>query len=292
MADENKYCIFVTQGGLGKQIASTSVAQCIKNNYPDRKLIVVTSYPEVYRNNPYVDRVYRLGSAPYFYKDYIKDKDSIIFNGEPYGNTEHIHQRRHLVLNWCDMFKIKYNNEKPRLYFNQLEKDTAVMKYGRKGKPICLLQTNGGPFGAEVPYSWTRDLPPSQTQEIVEKLKDRYFIYHVSRPNSYKLENVTFVPEVTKRELLSMLLVTDKRILIDSCLQHAAAALELPSTVCWVGTSSKVFGYKIHRNISTKAEKDLDHCTDSFLYDYDFNGISVEYPFSTNQLFDINEVVK
>ena len=51
-------------------------------------------------------------------------------------------------------------------------------------------------------------------------------------------------------ELFSILAGSDRRVLIDSCLQHAAAAFKLKSTVLWVGTSPKVFGYNIHKNIS------------------------------------------
>lgn len=289
---EEKYCIFVTQGGLGKQIASTAVAHAIKNNYPDRKLIVVSSYPEIYINNPHVFKVFRLGAAPYFYKDFINEKDSLVFYGEPYYVADHIHKKKHLILNWCNLYKIDYNKEKPQLYFNQLEKDHAIRKYAVVNKPICLLQTNGGPYGSDKPYSWTRDIPPEQAQEIVNKLKDQYAIFHVTRPKSYKLDNITAViPEVPRRELLSILLVTRKRILIDSCLQHAAAALGLPSTVCWVGTSYKTFGYNIHKNIEPVAQKDMNHLTDAFLFDFDFNGHEVEYPFSTNKLFDIDQVI-
>ena len=32
---EKKYSIFHLEGGLGKHVAATAVAQCIKNNYPD-----------------------------------------------------------------------------------------------------------------------------------------------------------------------------------------------------------------------------------------------------------------
>jgi hypothetical protein len=46
-----------------------------------------------------------------------------------------------------------------------------------------------------------------------------------------------------------------KRILIDSCLQHAAAALKQQSTVLWVGTSPTVFGYNIHKNVIAKLPK-------------------------------------
>lgn len=289
-----KYCVFVTQGGMGKQIASTAVAEAIKKNHPDRKLIVVSSYPEVYINNPNVDRVFRLGMSPYFYKDYIYEKDTIVFNGEPYFTAEHIHKRRHLILNWCDLFKIEYNGERPQLFFNQLEKDNAFRKWlmPLNGRPVCILQTNGGPLNGDKPYCWTRDMPPGQTQEIVDRLKKDYHIYHITRPNCFKLNDVQYLPEIGKRELLSLLTISTKRILIDSSMQHAAAALELPSTVLWIGTSSKSFGYKIHKNLTPVVEKNMDHLTDAFLFDYDFNGHEVEYPYSTNQLFDINEVVK
>ena len=70
-----KYSLFHIEGGLGKHVAATAVAKCIKNNHPDRKLIVVCAYPEVYLNLRFVDRVYRIGNTPYFYNDYIKDKN-------------------------------------------------------------------------------------------------------------------------------------------------------------------------------------------------------------------------
>ena len=45
-----------------------------------------------------------------------------------------------------------------------------------------------------------------------------------------------------------------KRLLIDSYLQHAAASLNLPSVVLWACNSPRVFGYKIHTNISAKLQ--------------------------------------
>jgi len=38
---DRKYAIFHIDGGIGKHIAATAVARCIKNNHPDRELIVV-----------------------------------------------------------------------------------------------------------------------------------------------------------------------------------------------------------------------------------------------------------
>lgn len=41
-----KYSIFHVQGGIGKHVAATAVARAIKNNYPERQLIVVSAYPD------------------------------------------------------------------------------------------------------------------------------------------------------------------------------------------------------------------------------------------------------
>ena len=42
----SSYSIFHLEGGLGKHIEATAVAKCIKNNHPQRKLIVICAYPE------------------------------------------------------------------------------------------------------------------------------------------------------------------------------------------------------------------------------------------------------
>ena len=50
-------------------------------------------------------------------------------------------------------------------------------------------------------------------------------------------------------ELFSLVRASAKRVLIDSCLQHAAAAYKLPSTVLWIGTHPEMFGYSMHTNM-------------------------------------------
>ena len=75
---EKKYSIFHLQGGIGKHIAATAIAQAIKANHPDRKLIVVCAYPDIFINLPYVHRVYTIGNTQYFYQEYVQGKDSIL----------------------------------------------------------------------------------------------------------------------------------------------------------------------------------------------------------------------
>jgi uncharacterized phage-like protein YoqJ len=64
-----KYSIFHVQGGIGKHVAAPAVAKAIKNNYPERQLIVVSAYPDIFINLDFVSRSYQLGNTSYFYQN-------------------------------------------------------------------------------------------------------------------------------------------------------------------------------------------------------------------------------
>jgi len=296
MKTNEKYSIFHLQGGIGKHIAATAVAKAIKNNHPDRKLIVVCAYPDLFINLPFVDRVYQIGATQYFYQEYVQGKDSILFHHEPYFTTNHIHKKKPLISNWCELYGLTYSDEQPELKFNKLQYDISKQYWQRK-KPIMLIHTNGGPMTQDAkPYSWTRDMPEDIAQQLVDHYKNEYHIYQVTKMNSVKLIGAEHVYSTSSKflsliEFFSILLHANKRILIDSSLQHAAAAMNRKSTVLWNGTSPKVFGYDLHDNIVTDVPYDFK-LPGSYLFDFDFNGNEVEYPYSEGtQLYDTNKII-
>ena len=94
-------------------------------------------------------------------------------------------------------------------------------------------------------------------------------------------------------ELFSILAVSEKRILIDSSLQHAAAAMKLPSNVLWVGTSPKVFGYRLHNNLIAKDPVDYPKLINSYIFDYSFEGLPEQCPYyEVSEMWDINQLIK
>lgn len=292
-----KYSIFSIQGGLGKVIASTAVAKCIKNNYPDRKLIVVCPYPDVYINLPFVDRVYKLGATSYFYQTYIENQDSLIFANEPYLTTTHIHKKLPLIQSWCLMYNLTYNEEQPEIIFNPLQKEISKGVWV-KDKPVMVIHTNGGLISDNAPqYLWARDMPFTVAEAIVKKYSKDYTIYQCTKKNSQKLEDVNVVEwnqnlRLSTMEYLSILLHSEKRVLIDSCLQHAAKALNLPSVVLWNGTDPKVFGYDIHTNIQTQKPQNFK-LPNSYLFDFDFTSPLDQYPFQeSDEMYSIDEILE
>ena len=156
----DKYVVFHCEGGLGKNIAATAVIKNISEKYKDRKIVIMASFPEVFLNNPYVHRVYRLGMTPYFWEDYINGKDTIILRREPYFETSHIMQQTPLHETWHKMYDLPYDKEKdlPELYMNMIQTEMPIS--WQRPRPILLLHTNGGPLmdGAPI-YAWTRDMP-------------------------------------------------------------------------------------------------------------------------------------
>jgi ADP-heptose:LPS heptosyltransferase len=273
----------------------------VHKTYPERKVVVVCGYPEVFLANPFVYRVYRLGHTPYFYQDYIKDKDSIILKHDPYASTDHIHQRRHLIESWFDVFGLEYGGEKPKLFSNYRYAEIVVDSF-TKGvkKPIMLLHTNGGPYDINGSYnqrnikSWARDMPTPLIDGLVKHYKNKYHILQVCKSNDLAHPEVQAITEpLNNLELLNLTRIAQKRILIDSSLQHAAAAFDLPSVVLWNGTSPNVFGYPLHKNITPSREKIEGYSMiTSYLHDYELWGDPAQCPYDSNDLYDINQIVK
>ena len=293
MENKEKYVIWHIQGGLGKNIAGTALCADIKKKYPDRKLIMIVSYPEIFLSNPYIDRVYAIGQSPYFYEDYIQGKDVIIFRHEPYNQTDHITKKKHLVNNWCDLLGIEYNQQQPILYPNYSQK--TFTNLWQRSKPIMVIQTGGGPVqGQKFPYSWTRDMPIEIAQGIINTFSQQYHIIQITRPDGYHLQGVERIDGIlSNMELFSLIVVSQKRVLIDSCLQHAAAALKLQSTVLWVGTSPTVFGYNIHKNLVAKLPIKANQLIGSYLFDYQFENNMHECPYiDVKDMFNIEEILK
>ena len=282
-----QYVIFHVDGGVGKNIAATSVCKSIKAAYPDRKLVVVTAWPEVYLHNPNVYRVYKFGNLPYFYDDYIRGKETKIFRTEPYHTEDMLYQRKHLIQIWCDLFHIQCVDIQPELYLTERElifNSRTIQKDG----PILLVQSSGGADSQGHAYSWSRDLPPSFAQEVVNEVRGSFSkILHIRRDNQPQLEGTISVSD-SLRNLFGYIFMSDKILAIDSLVQHAAAALRKPATVGWIANSPTVFGYPIHTNILPKEEKTFRHFIDSYLEQSDWVGSRFyECPYNDiNNIFD------
>jgi hypothetical protein len=201
-------------------------------------------------------------------------------------------KQKHLIENWADLLGIKVETPfKPDLRHNMIQQN--LIGGWQRSRPICLIQTNGGMLQHNgYSYLWTRDMPIELAIQIANLYSNTHHIIQVTKPNSIKIPGVEVVDNpITASELFALVAASDKRILIDSCLQHAAAAYNLPSTVLWIGTSPQNFGYDLHTNIKALPPSGNTKLIDSYLFDYSFEGVLHECPYTDiNEMFNIEEL--
>lgn len=282
--------IFQINGGIGKCIMATAVCSAIKKKYPESNLIVVSGYPDVFLNNKDVHRSYVFNGLSYFYEEYIDGKEFLIFANDPYLTTGHVKQNEHLIKTWCEMYDLEYNGEQPKIELTTREALFFQNKF-RSEKPIMLLQTNGG-SQTEHNYSWARDIPTSTVIKIIEHFKNDYTIVHIKREDQIVFNDTIPVSD-SFRALCVLLLLSSKRLLIDSFVQHAAAAFNLPSTVCWITNKPEVFGYDMHTNILANEFTNKPELRHSYISKFNIAGDLLEFPYNNeDEIFDIDKIIK
>lgn len=282
--------IFQINGGIGKCIMATAVCEAIKKQYPESRLIVVSAYSDVFINNPHVDRSLNFGTFNYFYEEYIENKEFKTFIHDPYVQTEFLYQNEHVIKTWCEMFGIIYNGELPKIYLTEREKSVFQSRY-TSDKPIFVIQANGG-ANPDLKYSWARDLPAKNVTEVIEEFKNKYNIVQIRREDQPQYQ-YTYTANDSFRALVVLISLSSKRLFIDSFAQHTAAALELPSTVCWVVNKPEVFGYKIHNNIVAEPFTKKPELRSAYLQPFNILGDLQEFPYySENEIFDSKKIIE
>ena len=283
--------IFQIDGGLGKSIMATAMVKVIKKRYKNSNLIVVTSYPDVFLNNPNIFEVHKTDQINGLYLKHIKDQNVKVFAAEPYKDTDFITEKPiGLLKTWCKVLGLRYNNEQPQIYLTQPEIDYFTPFYA-SDKPILAIQPHGGPEGIGYEYSWTRDIPSPTVEQIIEHYKESHLIIHIKRQDQKIYEN-TLQALDGFRSIAILLQISDKRLLIDSFSQHMASALNLKSTVCWITTKPEVFGYNIHDNVKSEPftkEPDLVSAIyNPFYLSQDIHTIPYN---NLNEVFNIDKII-
>jgi hypothetical protein len=281
--------VFQINGGIGKCVMATAVCEAIKKQYPDSKLIVVSGYPDVFLNNPFVARAFSFGGFSYFYEEFIDGKEFKIFAHDPYVQTEHVRQNEHLIKTWCEIFGVKYNGELPKIHLTEREVSFFKQKYA-SNKPLFIIQSNGG-GDSNLKYSWARDIPHQNMVDVINVFKEDYNILHIKRDDQLGYEN-TYPVTDSFRSLVVGISLSNKRLFMDSFAQHVAAGLELASTVCWIANKPEVFGYEIHDNIVSNPFTLKPELRNAYLTKFNIGGDLIEFPFnSESEIFNSQDII-
>ena len=158
------YILFSIVGGIGKCIAATAVVKVLRKTFPNHKIVVISQFPNLFKNNPNVDITHKneelISNMVYF--KYLKNKDTKVFLQEPYEHHDMITGESHLIKTWCTMFGLEYNNEQPEIFLTN-EEQKYYEPFYESDKPFFVFQSNGGMLGSDnlgqkPGFNWVRDI--------------------------------------------------------------------------------------------------------------------------------------
>jgi len=289
---EEGHVVFWVEGGIGKNIAATASIDSIRAAYPDRKIVVLCSWPEVWLHNPKIHRFFKHGQHPYFFYDYIKGRDTVVMRNEPYCSQDYFYSKKHISQIFCECNGVEFIGGKPEIYLTPTEVGESIDALNVAPKPSLLLQTHGGLPQKDKRFSpWLRSLPFNLTIQLKQKLEEKFSIIQLRGKEQDEIPG-TIQVDYPLRIIMGMIKHAHKRLFIDSFAQHAAAAMGVESTVLWCGSSSNVFGYESNKNIQAKLNlsnyKDIDAIFTEFPIEAMHHQCPVENDF--NKMFDADEI--
>ena len=298
MQAEFENVIITVDNGIGKEICGTVLVRNAKKKFPDKNIIVVCGYTDVFHANPNIYRTFVFNRTSFLYDDYIQKTKSLPLKFDPYSSYDFVYKTKHISQVWCEGMGLPWDNPYPEIFLTTKEKKIAqsFIDANCKKKPLMLIQPFGGvppQKDRPAPKMYVRDLDVEIAQKIVDYFALKYTIIHIKAPTQPKLQN-TIEGAFPLRTMLSLVPHAEKILCIDSVLQHASAAFKKKAVVVWGGTSPKALGYDCHQNL-TREVCPTPFCgrPNSFLFDQNAQGSMFECPHGEECMnYTADEIIK
>jgi hypothetical protein len=264
--------IYNILGGIGKQIAFTALIPKLAEK---EKIIVLSPYPDIYQDNPFVERSLPMG-MPFVWTDYIQKEENEIFCPEPYHNSRFVHRKIHLIEAFCNELRIEYNDSmRPNIFLPpSFAKDSE--KFMQENGEFIIVQFSGGqsPLQADLSKQFItagqkKNYPEKSAQKLVDEIVKKYpkiKILNFNLPNEINLQNVLRI-SAPYLFYVSLLSKAKAFIGIDSSLNHMSAVTQAKGIVLWCGTSPINFSYSHNVNLFGECSQKNLHCNRPYVKD-------------------------
>ena len=243
----NIFIIYRFGKAIGDQVCMSAVAKEL-NEQKGFKVVVFSSYPEIFYNNPYVFKNIDIRKYPNFIKKIISRALSTskgtrieyfcfpIKDGR--GLEDFMRESKakiSLIKAHSLHFKIKLDlkDAKPQIFFTERE----IKEFNKKFeflKDFAIIQPVG-----KTTYTPNKEWGFEKYQEVVNKTKDKINWVQVGLENEKLLENVVDLRGKTKslRELAFVISKANFVLANEGLLNHLSASVETKSFVVFSGFS-------------------------------------------------------
>tara|TARA_R100001460_G_scaffold107408_1_gene156135 strand:- start:34 stop:828 length:795 start_codon:yes stop_codon:yes gene_type:complete len=240
--------LHVVSGGIGKQVAFTSVL-----NKFDEKVCVSSHWPDVYKDNIHVEEVYPSTHLSHHGNEFLYKNFKNIIHVEPYcGNM--LKGGMHLIEAYHEKLGLKCDGLYHTVNFSK-ESERYYSKFIEELEDFVLVQFTGSDKGEYL--LGDRNLNKELSQEIINVIRFDFNIKVIDVNEGQTIYENIFTPrkQPQYREYLMMMKHCKTFIGIDSSLNHMSAYQSNPiSGLClWRDKAyAKMFEYPHNTNIYSK----------------------------------------
>lgn len=239
--------ILKIDGGIGRVICATGAIKKLSSLDPQDEIVIITSWPEVFENNPYVLKLYKDGSIPYLFDDVIKY--GIFSYPEPYHDWNYYTQNNHLIQSFNYLITGYSNKVDHEIFLTEEEKkfgfETIAKVKQASGKSSVIAYQ---PFGSGASMTQEgvisdpsfRSLNHVTSKKILDECSSSVFInlshIPINHPNCWQ-------QQYTLRQLFAVAHACDGIVSIDSVLSHLGVAFKKKGVLILGATYRQNVGY-------------------------------------------------
>jgi len=237
----NIFVIYRIGNAIGDQLCMSAIVRLIDEQYP-YKIVVISSYPEIFKGNPrvwrnigvkryslYISRILRFLSGPQL--------ENFLFKNDRYSFEEYMRssgKELHLVKAHSLHFNhvINYKKIQNEIYLSKSEVDKYAKKFNLP-ESYSIIQPN-----SKISYTPNKQWDVGNFQKVVDNRMDIHWV-QVGGQNEFLLNSVEdYRDETTLRELFYI--VSRSRFVFanEGLINHIASAFKVTSYVISSGFSS------------------------------------------------------
>ena len=237
----NIFVIYRIGNAIGDQLCMSAIVHLIDERYP-YKIVVISSYPEIFKGNPrvwrnigvkryslYISRILRFLSGPQL--------ENFLFKNDRYSFEEYMRssgKELHLVKAHSLHFNhvINYKKIQNEIYLSKSEVDKYAKKFNLP-ESYSIIQPN-----SKISYTPNKQWDVGNFQKVVDNRMDIHWI-QAGDQNEFLLNNVEdFRGKTTLRELFYIISQAQFVFANEGLINHIASAFKVKSYVIASGFSS------------------------------------------------------
>jgi hypothetical protein len=236
--------IIKLDGGIGRVICATGAIK-MASEFDD--IVVISSWPEVFENNPHIHKIYKDGSMPFLFDDVIS-RGEFIFP-EPYHSHHYYNQRHHLSESFNALINSNVSKAKPEIYLTSEEIAFGIeiveKAKAASGKNLAIAYQ---PFGS----STTMDTQGVIKDRSFRSINDLFNKRILTECNEAVFLNMSHIPinhpncwqqAYTPRQYFAVVNSCDFIVTIDSVVSHLGECFDKKGILILGATFKENVGY-------------------------------------------------